>query len=45
VQEVKAQAADVQGKFETLAAEGLLSLCEKKGYSGVAVYTARSPAT
>ena len=40
VQEVKAQADDVAGKFETLAdLKGYFHFAEKKGYSGVAVYT------
>ena len=44
VQEVKAQAADVQGKFETLAElRGYFHFAEKKGYSGVAVYTRHTP--
>ena len=44
VQEVKAQAADVQGKFETLAElRGYFHFAEKKGYSGVAVYTRDTP--
>ncbi|MBK7005838.1 MAG: exodeoxyribonuclease III [Burkholderiales bacterium] len=44
VQEVKAQAADVQGKFETLAElQGYFHFAEKKGYSGVAIYTRDTP--
>jgi exodeoxyribonuclease-3 len=44
VQEVKAQAADVAGRFEQLAGlQGHFHFAEKKGYSGVAVYTRRSP--
>jgi exodeoxyribonuclease-3 len=44
VQEVKAQAADVAGKFETLAGlTGHFHFAEKKGYSGVAVYTRHEP--
>jgi exodeoxyribonuclease-3 len=44
VQEVKAQAADVAGKFETLAGmKGHFHFAEKKGYSGVAVYTRLEP--
>jgi exodeoxyribonuclease III len=35
VQEVKAQAADVSGRFERVA--------EKKGYSGVGLYTRKAP--
>jgi exodeoxyribonuclease-3 len=46
VQEVKAQAADVAGRFEQLAGlQGHFQFAEKKGYSGVAVYTGTSPAT
>ena len=44
VQEVKAQAADVAGKFEHLAGlKGYFHFAEKKGYSGVAVYTRLEP--
>ena len=44
VQEVKAQAPDVHGKFETLAGlTGYFHFAEKKGYSGVAVYTRHAP--
>jgi exodeoxyribonuclease-3 len=44
VQEVKAQAADVQGRFETLAdLQGYFHFAEKKGYSGVGVYTRDEP--
>ena len=44
VQEVKAQATDVAGKFETLAGlKGHFHFAEKKGYSGVAVYTKHEP--
>ena len=44
VQEVKAQAADVQGRFEQLAGmTGHFHFAEKKGYSGVAVYTRQEP--
>ena len=44
VQEVKAQAADVQGRFEQLAGlSGHFHFAEKKGYSGVAVYTRQVP--
>jgi exodeoxyribonuclease-3 len=46
VQEVKAQAADVAGKFETLAGlKGHFHFAEKKGYSGVASTPGWSPAT
>ncbi|PKO43062.1 MAG: exodeoxyribonuclease III [Betaproteobacteria bacterium HGW-Betaproteobacteria-3] len=44
VQEVKAQADDVRGRFETLAGlSGHFHFAEKKGYSGVAVYTRHQP--
>jgi exodeoxyribonuclease-3 len=44
VQEVKAQAADVQGKFEHLAGlKGYFHFAEKKGYSGVGIYTRHEP--
>jgi exodeoxyribonuclease-3 len=44
VQEVKAQAADVAGRFEKLAdLHGHFHFAEKKGYSGVAVYTRHEP--
>ncbi len=44
VQEVKAQAADVAGKFEALAGmQGHFQFAEKKGYSGVGVYTQHEP--
>ena len=44
MQEVKAQAADVRGRFETLAGlKGHFHFAEKKGYSGVAVYTRHEP--
>ena len=44
VQEVKAQAADVAGKFESLAGlKGHFQFAEKKGYSGVGVYTRHEP--
>ena len=44
VQEVKAQAADVAGKFESLAdLNGYFQFAEKKGYSGVGVYTRHVP--
>ena len=44
VQEVKAQAADVAGKFEVLAGmKGHFQFAEKKGYSGVGVYTRHVP--
>jgi len=44
VQEVKAQAADVKDRFEALAGlKGHFHFAEKKGYSGVAVYTRHEP--
>ena len=44
VQEVKAQAPDVAGKFEALAGlKGYFHFAEKKGYSGVGVYTRHEP--
>jgi len=44
VQEVKAQHADVVGKFDTLAGlKGHFHFAQKKGYSGVAVYTRHEP--
>ena len=44
VQEVKAQAADVAGRFEELAGlKGYFHFAEKKGYSGVAIYTRHTP--
>ncbi len=44
VQEVKAQQADVQGRFERLAGlQGHFHFAEKKGYSGVAIYTRHEP--
>ena len=44
VQEVKAQAADVEGKFEQLAGlHGHFHFAQKKGYSGVGVYTRHTP--
>ncbi|TXI71062.1 MAG: exodeoxyribonuclease III [Limnohabitans sp.] len=44
VQEVKAQAPDVAGKFEALAGlKGHFHFAEKKGYSGVGVYTRHEP--
>ena len=44
VQEVKAQAVDVQGRFEELAGlKGHFHFAEKKGYSGVGVYTRQEP--
>jgi exodeoxyribonuclease-3 len=44
VQEVKAQAADIAGRFESLAGlRGHFHFAEKKGYSGVAVYSRFEP--
>ena len=44
VQELKAQATDVSGRFEALAGlKGHFHFAEKKGYSGVAVYTRHEP--
>jgi len=44
VQEVKAQAADVSGRFEELAGlKGYFHFAEKKGYSGVGIYSRHDP--
>jgi exodeoxyribonuclease-3 len=44
VQEVKAQSDDVSGKFDTLASmKGHFHFAQKKGYSGVAVYSRYEP--
>lgn len=44
VQELKAQAADVAGRFETVAGlNGHFHYAEKKGYSGVGIYSRREP--
>ena len=44
VQEIKAQAADVAGRFESIAGmKGYFQFAEKKGYSGVGVYTRHEP--
>ncbi len=44
VQEIKAQAEDVQGRFEQLAGlQGYFHFAQKKGYSGVGVYTRQQP--
>jgi len=44
VQEVKAQAADVEGRFEEMAGlKGHFHFAEKKGYSGVAIYSKHAP--
>ena len=44
VQELKAQAADVTGRFEDIAGhKGYFHFAEKKGYSGVGIYTRHEP--
>lgn len=44
VQEVKAQAEDVAGRFESVAGmQGHFHFAEKKGYSGVGLYTRKKP--
>ena len=44
LQEVKAQAADVEGRFEQIAGlQGHFHFAQKKGYSGVAAYTRHEP--
>ena len=44
VQEIKAQAPDLADKFEHLAGlKGYFHLAEKKGYSGVGIYTRLEP--
>jgi exodeoxyribonuclease-3 len=44
VQEVKAQAADVLGRFEVLGGlKGHFHFAEKKGYAGVGIYTRHEP--
>ena len=44
VQEIKAQAPDMAGRFESLAGlRGHFQFAEKKGYSGVGVYTRHEP--
>jgi len=44
VQEVKAQAGDVSGRFETLAGmNGHFQFAQKKGYSGVGLFTRKAP--
>lgn len=44
VQEIKAQAPDLAGRFERLAdLQGHFHLAEKKGYSGVGIYTRHAP--
>ena len=44
VQEIKAQAADIAGRFETLAGmPGVFHFARKKGYSGVGIYCRHEP--
>ena len=44
VQEIKAQAPDVEGAFDQLAGlTGYFHYAEKKGYSGVGIYTRHEP--
>ena len=44
VQEIKAQSADMQGRFEELAGlKGHFHFAVKKGYSGVGIYTRHEP--
>lgn len=44
VQEVKAQAADIAGRFETVAGlRGYFHFAQKKGYSGVGLYSRHEP--
>ena len=44
VQEIKAQAPDMQGRFEALAGlQGYFQFAEKKGYSGVGIYAKHEP--
>jgi exodeoxyribonuclease-3 len=44
VQELKAQAADLSGRFEEMSdLKGHFHFAEKKGYSGVGVYTRHEP--
>ena len=44
VQEIRAQAPDVLGKFDTLAGmKGYFHFAEKKGYAGVGIYTRHEP--
>ncbi len=44
VQEVKAQAADVDGRFEHVAGlKGHFHFAQKKGYSGVGLYSRKAP--
>ncbi len=44
VQEIKAQAPDMEGQFESLAGlRGHFHFAEKKGYSGVGIFTRHEP--
>ena len=44
VQEIKAQAADVSGRFDQVAGmRGHFHYADKKGYSGVGLYTRKEP--
>jgi exodeoxyribonuclease III len=44
VQELKAQAADLSGRFEEIAGlKGYFHFAEKKGYSGVGIYSRHEP--
>ena len=44
MQEVKAQAADIEGRFDSLAGlKGYFHFAEKKGYSGVGIYSKHAP--
>jgi exodeoxyribonuclease-3 len=44
VQELKAQAADISGRFEEIAGlKGYFHCAEKKGYSGVGIYSRHEP--
>jgi exodeoxyribonuclease-3 len=44
VQELKAQAADVAGRFETVAGlKGHFHFADRKGYSGVGIYARKKP--
>ena len=44
VQELKAQVADISGRFDELAGlKGYFHCAEKKGYSGVGIYTRHEP--
>ena len=44
VQEVKAQASDIAGRFDTVAGlQGYFHFADKKGYSGVGIYSRKTP--